>query len=156
MSPSIQLANRFREVMLDGTWVANTNYQQQLSDVNCQQAVAQIDSLNTIAALTFHINYYISGVLNVLRGGSLDIRDKYSYKMPAVTSDTDWENLKQTLLSNASQFAQAVEQLSDEKLNSVFVDSKYGTYHRNIDALIEHAYYHLGQITMLKKLIPVN
>ena len=34
-----------------------------------------------------------------------------------------------------------------------FVDQKYGDYQRNIDLMIEHAYYHLGQILILKKLL---
>lgn len=152
MSPSQQLAKRFREVMLDGTWVANTNYQLQLSNVTWQQAINKIESLNTIASLTFHINYYIAGVLNVLRGGTLDIKDKYSYDMLPITSQGEWEKLKQSLFDNSNQFALAIEQLSNEKLNAVFVDPKYGTYQRNLDALIEHAYYHLGQITFLIKM----
>jgi hypothetical protein len=32
------------------------------------------------------------------------------------------------------------------KLDEVFVDEKYGTYQRNIDGMIEHAYYHLGRL----------
>jgi hypothetical protein len=43
--------------------------------------------------------------------------------------------------------------MPEEKLNQVFVDEKYGTYQRNIDAMIEHAYYHLGQIVLIKKMI---
>jgi len=35
----------------------------------------------SIAALTFHINYYVAGVLNVFQGGKLEIRDKYSFDM---------------------------------------------------------------------------
>ncbi len=31
-----EIANRFREVLLDGTWIANTNYQDQLSNVTWQ------------------------------------------------------------------------------------------------------------------------
>ncbi|HBC04915.1 MAG TPA: DUF1572 domain-containing protein, partial [Aequorivita sp.] len=40
----------------------------------------------------------------------------------------------------------------DEKLNEIFADEKYGTYQRNIEGMIEHCYYHLGQISLLKKL----
>ncbi len=34
--------------------------------------------------LTQHVNYYISGVLNVFDGGTLDIRDKLSFDFPAI------------------------------------------------------------------------
>ena len=46
-----------------------------------------------------------------------------------------------------------IEQLADEKLDSSFVDEKYGTYQRNIEGMIEHSYYHLGQIVLIKKVL---
>lgn len=153
MNSSKQLANRFREVILNGTWIANTNWQMQLTDINLPQAIAKIDSFNTIAALTFHIDYYIAGILQVFEGGTLDIKDKYSFDMPVINSESDWQNLKQKLFSDSEKFALHVEKMSEQKLASHFVDEKYGTYARNIDAMIEHAYYHLGQIALLKKMV---
>lgn len=43
--------------------------------------------------------------------------------------------------------------MPDQKLEEVFVEEKYGTYLRNIEGVIEHSYYHLGQISLIKKLI---
>ena len=43
--------------------------------------------------------------------------------------------------------------MPEEELSQGFVDEKYGTYSRNIDGMIEHSYYHLGQIVLIKKLI---
>ncbi len=54
--------------MLDGLWIANTNFKDQLSDVTWEQAVTKIGSLNTIAMLTFHIDYYIAGIIPVFKG----------------------------------------------------------------------------------------
>ena len=64
MSSVSQLAKRFREVLLDGLWIANTNFKDQLSNVTWEQATAKVGSLNTIAMLTFHIDYYITNLLN--------------------------------------------------------------------------------------------
>ncbi|MCH7525726.1 MAG: DinB family protein [Bacteroidetes bacterium] len=147
------IANRFREVILNGVWIANTNYKDQLSNLTWKQATSKIVTLNTIAALTFHINYYIAGILNVFEGGLLEIRDKYSFDAPPIHSQKDWEELLNTLWNNADKLASMVEQIPDKKLDEVFIDIKYGNYQRNIEALIEHSYYHLGQITLIKKLI---
>lgn len=46
-----------------------------------------------------------------------------------------------------------MEEMTDDRLLESFVDEKYGTYQRNIDVMIEHTYYHLGQILIIKKLI---
>ncbi len=153
MKRTTQIANRFREVILNGTWVANTNFKAQLSDVTWEQATKKVGTFNTLAALTFHIDYYIAGILNVLEGGSLDIRDRYSFDLPPIESQKDWEKLLDKIWSDAEKFANMVEQMPEERLNEVFVDEKYGTYQRNIDGMIEHSYYHLGQVVLIKKML---
>ena len=156
MEPSNQLAQRFRELFLNGTWIANTNYHELLSDVNWQQATQKISSLNTIALLTFHINYYVAGVLQVFEGGSLDIKDKYSFDAPKITSKDDWDTLKSDLLKNVETFAKHIESMSEDLLESTFVDEKYGSYRRNIEGLIEHSYYHFGQLSLILKMVNEN
>jgi hypothetical protein len=32
-------------------------------------------------------------------------------------------------------------------------DEQYGTWQRNLEAVIEHSYYHLGQIILIRKMI---
>ncbi|WP_336962504.1 DinB family protein [Chryseobacterium contaminans] len=153
MSSVPQLAKRFREVMLDGLWIANTNFKDQLSDITWEQAVTKFGTLNTIAMLTFHIDYYIAGIIPVFEGGTLDIKDQYSFDAPSIESQEQWETLLNKLLEDCERFAELLDKIPDSKLDEVFVDEKYGTYQRNIDGTIEHAYYHLGQITLIKKLL---
>lgn len=153
MENSKHLADRFREVLLNGTWIANTNYSDQLSDVSWKQANTKIGSLNTIAILTYHINYYVAGVLNLFENGLLEIRDKYSFDAPEIKSEEDWDKRVSDMRFNAEKLADHIERLPIEKLEEVFVDEKYGNYRRNIEGLIEHSYYHLGQISLIKKLV---
>lgn len=147
------LANRLREVLLDGKWIANTNFKEQITNTSWRQAIQKIENLNTIALLTFHINYYIKGLLNVFEGGTLEIKDKYSFDLPEIKSETDWNNLVNEFISNSEKFILHVEQLDDKVLNQDFVKEEYGSYLRNIEAQIEHSYYHLGQISLIKKMI---
>jgi hypothetical protein len=153
MKNSQQLANRFREVLLNGTWVANTNYKDQLENLPLQIAQTKVGDLNTIAILAQHIHYYIKGVSVVFKGGTLDIKDTYSFDFPLFSSETEWKAFLSTFFKDAEEFAKLAEQLSDNKLNDPFTDKKYGTFQRNIDGMIEHCYYHLGQIVVIKKLI---
>ena len=153
MNTSQSIANRFREVILNGTWVANTNFKQQTEGLPVEAATRKIDGLNTIALLAQHIHYYINGVNNVLKGGGLDISDKHSFDFPAVLSQSEWDQFLNRFWSDAEEFAQHVERLSDDQLQAVFVDARYGTYSRNIECMIEHSYYHLGQISLIRKLI---
>ena len=153
MSLVKQTAVRFREVILSGKWIANTNFYDLLQDVNLQQATTRIGDLNTIAMLTFHIPYYIAGILQVFEGGTLDIRDKFSFDMPDLTEESQWEEMKQKLWEDAEKFSYHIENMTKEQLHGVFVDEKYGNFLRNIDAMIEHSYYHMGQIVLLKKML---
>jgi uncharacterized damage-inducible protein DinB len=153
MTRGALIANRVREVLLNGHWIANTNYKEQLLHVNLEQAIQKVGNLNTIAALAFHINYYLEGLLHVLNGGRLEINDQYSFDVEDLPIEADWNNLVNKFLSNAEAFCNQVEQLSDSNLDQVFVEEKYGTYLRNIEGVIEHSYYHLGQIVLIKKLI---
>lgn len=153
MKSVYEIAKRFREVILNGTWVANTNYKHQLTDLNWEIAITKFNSLNTIAVLAQHIHYYINGVKNVFKGGSLDIKDKYSFDFLPIQSQNEWEIFLTKFWNDAEEFASLIEGMSEEKLKEVFVDEKYGTYHRNIDGIIEHGYYHLGQIVLIKKIL---
>ncbi|ARS39491.1 DUF1572 domain-containing protein [Sphingobacteriaceae bacterium GW460-11-11-14-LB5] len=153
MKRSEFIANRLREVLLNGYWIANTNYKDQLLSITWQQATHQIADLNTIAALTYHINYYLLGILNVFKGGLLEIKDQYSFDLPPIQSEADWKKLVEAFLANSAAFADEVAQIPDEKLDEIFVNEKYGTYLRNIEGVIEHSYYHFGQIVLIKKLI---
>ncbi len=147
------LASRVREVLLNGHWIANTNFREQLSGLGWQHATAQVGNLNSIAALTFHMNYYLAGLLTVFKGAKLGIQDKYSFDLPPITSQAHWDHLVTSFLENAAQFAQEVEQMDDDILDSPFTNEAYGTWLRNIEGVIEHSYYHLGQISLIKKLI---
>ena len=153
MRNAIQIAYRFREVLLNGKWVANTNYKDLLNSLTWEQATRKIESLNTIADLSNHINYYIKGILNVFDGGSLEIHDQYSFDSPPVRSEEDWNHLLNDMWANAEKFARKVAQMPDEKFDESFVDERYGSYLRNIEGVIEHSYYHLGQISLIKKLV---
>ena len=147
------LANRLREVLLNGKWIANTNFKEQITNTTWQQAIERVDNLNTIALLTFHINYYLKGLLNVFEGGNLEISDKYSFDMPEISSEKDWQSLVNEFISNAEKFIQCVEKMDEQLLLQPFVKEEYGSYLRNIEAQIEHGYYHLGQISLIKKMI---
>lgn len=153
MENTQQLANRFRETLLSGTWVANTNYKDQLSGLDWKTATSQIGTLNTIAVLAQHIHYYIDGINKVFLGGTLDIRDKFSFDFAPIESQQQWTDFLSTLWTDAETFARLIEAMPNDQLAQVFTDEKYGTYARNIDAMIEHAYYHLGQIVLIKKML---
>jgi DinB superfamily len=152
MPLSHQIANHFRG-MHSGDNYTGVNLHSLLVDVTLTDATNKIHSLNSIAALTYHINYYVSAVLKALQGGALDAHDKYSYDCPPLHTEEDWQQLKNKLFADAELFASLVEELPEQQWNEHFIDGKYGTWYRNIAGVIEHTHYHMGQIALIKKMM---
>lgn len=155
MNLTAQIAKHFREVHFGGNWTSS-NLKEHLSDVTWQQATMQVYSLNSIATLVFHMNYYVDAVLKVLQGQPLNAKDKYSFSHPPIQTKEDWENFLEKVWRDAESFASLVEQFPEGKLGETFADEKYGNYYRNFHGIIEHCHYHLGQIVVIKKIILIN
>ena len=152
MNLTAQMAKHFRDVHFGGNWTS-VNLKDTLKDITWEQATTKVHSLNTIVALVYHVNYYVSAVLKVLQGESLNASDKYSFDHPSILSKEDWEKLLHKTWTEAEQFANLVEKLPEHKLGETFTDEKYGDYYRNIHGIIEHTHYHLGQVVIIKKLL---
>ncbi len=152
MSIAAQLAKHLRAVHFGGNWTS-VNFKDSLEGLSWQQATTKVYTFNTIATLLFHVNYYIGAVRKVLEGGPLDAKDAYSFNHPPIESGQDWQQLKDRVWAEAEAFADLVEQLPDDQLLQDFTDGKYGNYYRNLQGIIEHMHYHLGQIVLIRKII---
>jgi|SRR5450432_357984 hypothetical protein len=152
MNLTAHIAKQFRDVHFGGNWTAS-NLRENLADVTWQQAATKVYSFNTIAALVYHMNYYVSAVGKVLQGEPLNASDKYSFDHPPILCREDWEKLLDKTWRDAENFAVGIEQLPESKLWEIFADEKYGSYYRNFHGIIEHIHYHLGQIVLIKKII---
>jgi uncharacterized damage-inducible protein DinB len=153
MEHNRELAKRFIDVISNNSWVANNSFKNQLTDLPLEVVLFKYPSLHSIATLAQHVHYYIAGILNVLNGGNLEIKDAFSFDFNPINTEEDWQNILSVFWADAEEFALKVAVLPEEKLSDIFVKEEYGTYHFNINTLIEHSYYHLGQIVLLKKLI---
>ena len=145
-----RIAEHLRDVHVGKNWTA-VNLKNTLSGVTWRTATRQVGSLHTIATLVYHINYYIAATIEVLRGGPLEAKDELSFDSPPIRTEEEWESLLNKLFSEAEELALLIEKIPDERLSEYFVEEKNGTYYRCLQGPIEHTYYHLGQIVLLKK-----
>ena len=152
MNLSTQIAKHFRDVHFGGNWTA-VSLKEHLTGLSWQQATTQVYALNSIATVVFHMHYFVSAVTKVLQGGPLDASDKYSFDLPPIQSQADWEKLLDKTWADAEVFAGLIEQLPEATLWEDFSDNKYGNYYRNLQGIIEHVHYHLGQIVLIKKIV---
>ena len=50
-------------------------------------------------------------------------------------------------------FSELILAVKEADLSKTFVDEKYGSYYKNLNGILEHGYYHMGQIVILKKVL---
>ena len=152
MKTTEHIARQIREVYFGKNW-SGPYLKQQIADVSWKQAITQVHNINTIATLVFHMNYYAKGVTKYLKGGELEIRDKFSFDHPPIYSAEDWSLFLQDVFDTGDKFAKTVEKLPDSILDKIFYEKVYGNYARNLMGIVEHFHYHLGQITLIKKFL---
>jgi uncharacterized damage-inducible protein DinB len=152
MTLTAQIAKHIREFYAGENWTGS-NLKQHLADLTWQQATTPVYSFNTIADLVYHINYYVGAIVVVFQGGALEARDEFSFFSPPIRSRNDWEKLLDKAWNDAEILASLVEQMPVTRLWEDFSQGKYGNYYHNIHGFIEHSYYHLGQIVLIKKLL---
>ena len=150
-----QLAKNIRDLYFGPSSVGST-LKDSLEGVDMKMATTQVHGLNTIAKLVYHINYYIRAVTKVLEGGPLDAHDKFSYDLPPINTEADWQALLENTWAEAHRYADRIDELSEEKLHDTMADEKYGNWFRNLTIINEHTNYHLGQIVLIKKMISSN
>lgn len=146
------IAKHIREIYLGGNWTA-VNLKSTLSDITFEEALIKLNDCNSIAILVNHIHYYLIEVTKVFNGNPLLAKDELSFTHPQISNQEDWMHIQEQLWRDVEIFANHIETLSDSVLSKDFTDIKYGSYYRNLNGIIEHAHYHLGQIVLIKKLI---
>ncbi|MBV7267607.1 DUF1572 domain-containing protein [Winogradskyella luteola] len=146
------IATSLHQVYFGGNWTAS-NFRDNLKGVTLEIATKEVKGLNTILALSFHIHYYVKGTMDVLNGGELTIRDKFSFDYPKLQTEAEWQEFQNTMWKECKEFISLIEKLDDNALDTFLAEQKYGTYYRNLAGIIEHTHYHLGQIAIIKKFL---
>ncbi len=152
MQTAQQIAKHFKETFFGGNWTA-VSLKETLQDITWQQATTKVYNFKTIATLVFHINYYVSGVLEIFKGKPLLIKDEFSFSHPPIDSKEDWDIFLASIFKDAKIVASEIEKLPENIFLKPFTNKKHGNYYRNLHGIIEHTYYHTGQIVLIKKIV---
>ena len=152
MSVTNELAQRVRYVYSGYNW-SDTNLKTQLADCTLEEIHHPILGSNTIAQLAFHIFYYVGVQIRVLEGGPLTGNDALSWETPKFKTQEEWDSFLQQCWREGAHFAQLIENMPPQTLWSEFDKPRYKTFYYNLTGLVEHLYYHLGQIVLIKKVI---
>jgi hypothetical protein len=147
-----QLSKFMLNAYLGKNWV-EIDFKSVLADITLAEANTKIPPLNTIAAIVYHLDYYVTIVLKRLKGDMLRSNADNGFDIQTLSSVQAWRDLQEGFYMRAERFAAFVGLLDEKRLTEDFLDQTYGQNIYNIQGIIEHAYYHLGQIVLLKKMI---
>ena len=149
------LAKSVEEFHFGGNWT-DVNLRDSLKGLDWQEAQKKIGPFHSISELVYHINYFIAVVIRVLEGHPLAGKDAESFDVPAFQSQKEWDLFLEKVWTDARRFSELIRELADERLDDDFTDKKYGTFRKNLNGIIEHSHYHLGQIVLIKKVIQTS
>lgn len=147
-----EIATHFRAVFFGGNWTA-VDLKKLVSDLDWKEANVNIMESHSIATIMYHVGYSVKDGLAIMRDEDLKRNPDSSFEHPPIESQGDWEALLKDVWEDAESFASLVEELPKDQLKEVFGEEKRGSYYYNLHGMIEHTHYHVGQISMLKKMI---
>ena len=104
MALSKEIARQIREMHFGGNWTGSS-LKDQLKDLDWKTAKTSLDSLNSIALLIFHSNYYLEKTLYALHHGKLQAYDKFSFDLPLIRSEDEWKDFLSKIWKDAEEFA---------------------------------------------------
>lgn len=146
------IAGQLAEVYNGNNWT-DVSIADTIKDITWQEAQQKTDaSSNTIASLLHHLYYWNGILMQRIKGDDPSIPEVNGYDVEELKNENDWDELKNKTHASFMQLADAIKKFSEEKLEETYAEGK-SSYHKNFQGIVEHAYYHLGQVVILKKII---
>lgn len=144
-------AQHIREV-LKGNW-SDIFLEDVLQDVTLEEAKFIPPSKNSIAMLAHHIKFYNEAVLlRVVKDNRAVNYDANGFDVPELKTEADWLQLKEATLSSFTNLADKALAMPEEQLFEL-TPSGIVTFYKTLHGVTEHAYYHMGQMVVIKKMI---
>ncbi|HEY1869641.1 MAG TPA: DinB family protein [Chitinophagaceae bacterium] len=147
------IATHVTEVYEGNNWT-DVNIADTIKDISWQQAQQKTaGSSNTIASLLHHLYYWNGIIMQRMKGETPVIPEVNGYDVETLSSEADWIALKERTHQSFVELAESVRSFPEEKLLENYTQSIPSSYYRNMQGIVEHAHYHLGQMVILKKLL---
>ena len=124
-----------------------------LSDISYSQAATvTAASKNSIAALAHHLLYWNKIIMQRMLGENPFVPDSNGFDVGKLATEEDWHKLVADLHQSFIDLSNAIRNFPENRLKDLTKSGK-STIESNIYGIIEHAYYHLGQMMILKNLL---
>ena len=127
-----------------------------LKNIKPETALKKVnENVHSIAELAVHILRYREFLLNVLTVNDsfkIDQEETFNIRRIDQNGKTVWNSLLNMLEQNQQAILKELDQKEDDILAQPVKEKPYNVEYL-IEGLVQHDIYHLGQISLLKKLI---
>jgi uncharacterized damage-inducible protein DinB len=133
-----------------------------VEDLSAELAMRQVEGFpHSIAALVFHMNFWMDYELRRIRGDRPAYPEHNSESFPAESSlvnGQDWEQLRKRFASLLTDFAALANSSPEEMQRQIASahpgDTKLaGTLEAVLWQMVAHNSYHVGQIAMIRRML---
>ena len=145
MSKSAFIASRIHALFFGPNWT-ETSLSELIQNHRFAEFLNSKVGTNSAASVLFHIHYYQKAQLSVLQGGPLLARDSESFDHPKWVNESDWLQFGTDVLETGRELELAASKLPESTWSEPFVKAEYGSYETNLIGMLEHSYYHFGQL----------
>lgn len=146
------LSNNILNVFEGNNWT-DVSISGVLSGISYSQAnTVTPASKNTIAGLTHHLLYWNKVIMQRMQGDDPFIPDSNGFDVGELTSEEAWQKLVTDVRQSFIDLSTAIRDFPQDRLQDL-TKSGRSTIADNLYGIIEHAYYHLGQMLIIKNLL---
>ena len=146
-----QIAENLLQVFEGGNWT-EVSIAEVLSDVNYIEASTKTQaSQNTIASLVHHLKFWNGVIYQRIQNLDPKIPEINGFDVDVLTTESDWQVLIADTKHSFTELAEIIRRFPPERLDTPTNFGK-STFRKNLLGIVEHAYYHLGQMVVIKKL----
>lgn len=136
-------------------WVGN-NLSTTLDQVSASDAATHwLTEAHSIWEIVLHLKAWRSFLLHKLKGDqhfNIEQGEPEDWPTPPEATEEAWQQTLQDLTQNQAEISDLLENWQDEQLESTVPGRPYSFY-TLIHGIIQHDYYHIGQISLIKKQI---
>jgi uncharacterized damage-inducible protein DinB len=152
MKETQRIINQFEYLYNGEPWIA-VNILDTLENISAQQAANKIAAdHNSIWEITNHMISWRLNVLQRVKGKTMVSPGNNYFEPVTDQSEAAWKNTLEQMKISQQEWIDFLKTFSEDDFEKIYPKNAM-TYYENIHGIIQHDAYHLGQITLLSKLI---
>lgn len=126
-----------------------------VGEVTAKQAQAHaIANAHSIWEIVYHLDAWVKFALGAIQGKPIPawpgMPKEQDWPPVTASSEDAWEEAVISLFSNYRKLVQEIKASTEERLDTTVPGRTYNFYHL-FQSMMQHAVYHSGQISLLKK-----